>query len=412
MTQPKILVIEDQKAMADLLQEQIREQSGMPVEVAYDFSQAKALLESGTDFVACITDLNLPDAEEAATVPLLHSHHVSTVVLTANYTEETRQKMFDLRVADYVIKDGLSAINYAVKTVVNLVENAERTIWVLSNQSKSSKRLLGLLNIQRYRVAMFDDEQQLLATLKSKTPDLLIVNEAKTIESLDAVKFVQKVRDRFSQNKLPILLTEEQPDMAEIIKLMKYGVNDFYNHKFTVEELYVRVYTNLSLALSFKEIEKISQTDPLTGLYNRRYLFAQAEQMKKQAKDAFAVMFDIDHFKQVNDQYGHEKGDEAIIFVAQLIQQVFAEQVVARFGGEEFCAIGYGLEVSEIMALAEEARAKVESLSVKKIDLPLTISIGLCCHEEKIDKLIGKADKALYRSKQAGRNQVSCFSQI
>ena len=412
MTQPKILVIEDQKAMADLLQEQIREQSGMPVEVAYDFSQAKALLESGTDFVACITDLNLPDAEEAATVPLLHSHHVSTVVLTANYTEETRQKMFDLRVADYVIKDGLSAINYAVKTVVNLVENAERTIWVLSNQSKSSKRLLGLLNIQRYRVAMFDDEQQLLATLKSKTPDLLIVNEAKTIESLDAVKFVQKVRDRFSQNKLPILLTEEQPDMAEIIKLMKYGVNDFYNHKFTVEELYVRVYTNLSLALSFKEIEKISQTDPLTGLYNRRYLFAQAEQMKKQAKDAFAVMFDIDHFKQVNDQYGHEKGDEAIIFVAQLIQQVFAEQVVARFGGEEFCAIGYGLEVSEIMALAEEARAKVESLSVKKIDLPLTISIGLCCHEEKIDKLIGKADKALYRSKEAGRNQVSCFSQI
>lgn len=412
MTQPKILVIEDQKAMADLLQEQIREQSGMPVEVAYDFAQAKALLESGAEFVACITDLNLPDAEEAATVPLLHQHHISTVVLTANYTEATRQKMFDLRVADYVIKDGLSAINYAVKTVVNLVENAERTIWVLSQQSKNSKRLLALLNIHRYRVAMFDDPQQLLATLKSKTPDLLIVNEGKAIEDFDAVKFVQNVRAHFSQNKLPILLSEEQADMAEIIKLMKYGVNDFYSHKFTVEELYVRVHTNLSLAHSFKEIEKISQTDPLTGLYNRRYLFDQAELMKQQSKEAFAVMFDIDHFKQVNDQHGHEKGDAAIIFVAQLIQQVFAEQVVARFGGEEFCAIGYGLEVSEIRALAEEVRIQVEECSAQQIGLPLTISIGLCRHEEKIDKLIGKADKALYHSKESGRNQVTCFSQL
>lgn len=143
MAQKIILVIEDQKAMAGLLQQKIAEQIALPVLTAQSLKQAKAIIESDVEVLVCLTDLNLPDTEEGASVPLLAKNGITTVVLTADYTEETRQKMFNQHVADYVIKDGIAAINYAVRTVVALVENSDINIWLLSlDNHKVSRRLL------------------------------------------------------------------------------------------------------------------------------------------------------------------------------------------------------------------------------------------------------------------------------
>lgn len=415
MSDSVVLVIEDQKAMADLLQSKIAEETGLRVLVAYNFTDAKKLIESDLNIVVCLTDLNLPDAEEAATVPLLHQHHISTVVLTANYTEETRLQMFKERVADYVIKDGLAAIDYAVKTVVTLIANANLTVWVLSKQSKHSKKLLGLLKIHRYKASMFDSAKQLLATMNTaKAPDLLLINETAEIDDLPVVELIQNIRQTHNQSRLPILVSEKlsanDARMTEVIKLMKYGVNDFYNLNFTAEEFFVRLNLNIKQALNYKEIERISQTDSMTGLANRRCFFEKAKPLFL-TNSVFAVMADIDFFKKVNDRYGHDKGDEAIVFAAQVFESVFADFLVARFGGEEFCVVGTYQSQEEVADLCEQVRSRIESESSTRLDLPLTISLGLAfggydSHQE-LDALLSDADKALYEAKNHGRNRVS-----
>ena len=407
MSKPVILVIEDQKSMADLLTEQLKEQSGYEVLVAYNYSQAQNIIESRNDIVVCMTDLNLPDAPEGATVGLLQDHHITTVVLTGNYTDEARQKMYKQRVADYVIKDGMAAINYAIKTVVNLVENAQHSIWVLTPQTKNSKRLVGLLNIHRYRVSVFEDAKILKETLKSKSPDLLLMNETSMLEDFSRKSFVQDIRHHYTQNQLPVIISEESVEIFEVIRLMKYGVNDFYNHTFTVEELYVRLQMNISLALSYRKIEKISQTDPLTGLANRRFFFEKSREIISGNSKAFAVMFDIDFFKKVNDTYGHDKGDEAIIYTANMIKTVFKDFLVARFGGEEFCAFGSFTHIDEVLALCEKVRNRIENESESAIDVPINISGGVAYTQSKVEDLITGADQALYESKNSGRNQIT-----
>lgn len=410
MNSPVVLIIEDQRSMADLIKENLLLETEYKVLVAHSYVQAKQVLDSDEKITVCITDLNLPDADEGATVPLLHAHNITTVVLTANFTEETRQKMFAERVADYVIKDGLSAIKYAVKTVINLVENEQHHIWMLSPLSKNSKRLMGLLHIHRYRVALFESEQELLNMLKNKLPDLLIINEPSLISEIHIVKLIQRIRSLYSQSQLPVLITEDQVDTNDMIKLMKYGVNDFYNIKLTIEELYVRVQQNISLTKSYRQIEKISQTDSLTGLYNRRFFFKRADIIRKMSENHFAVMIDIDYFKKVNDTYGHSKGDVAIKFVAQQIAAHFDGYLVARFGGEEFCVYGVCVPNNEVIDTCENLRKSIETHSKLETGMHFTVSLGVyLCTQDVTEKAISCADKALYDAKQSGRNQVSLY---
>ncbi|WP_040726802.1 diguanylate cyclase [Thiomicrorhabdus sp. Kp2] len=411
MTQNIILVIEDQKAMASLLQEKISQQTTLPVITAHSLKEAKEVIDSDVKVLVCVTDLNLPDTEEGASVPLLLKKNITTVVLTADYTEETRKKMFKQHVADYVIKDGMAAINYAVRTVISLVENSDINIWLLAlDNNKTTRRLLGLLNIQRYHISVFEDSQSVLKTLPSKMPDLLILTGVASENEKKIVDMISSIRENYTQNQLPLMLCDDSHDMAQVIKLMKYGVNDFYNSGFTAEELTVRVNLNISQAINYKKLERISQVDALTDLYNRRYFFEKSESVIKECgAHCFAVMLDIDFFKVVNDTYGHAKGDEAIIFVANVIQDTFDSFVVARLGGEEFCVLGGYEELSKIQALCETVRQFIESESKNKIGIPITISIGLSTNNNllTLDDLVSEADKALYASKESGRNKVS-----
>lgn len=414
MAQKIILVIEDQKAMAGLLQQKIAEQIALPVLTAQSLKQAKAIIESDVEVLVCLTDLNLPDTEEGASVPLLAKNGITTVVLTADYTEETRQKMFKQHVADYVIKDGIAAINYAVRTVVALVENSDINIWLLSlDNHKVSRRLIGLLNIQRYHISVFEECQEMAKTLSVKMPDLLILNGVITKNEQKIVDMIQTVREQYSPNQLPLLLCDDGSDMSQVIKLMKYGVNDFYNINFTAEELAVRVKLNISQTMNYKKLERISQVDAMTDLYNRRYFFEKGTQILEESQEhCFAVMMDIDFFKAVNDKYGHAKGDEAIIFVGSVIQKTFSDFLVARLGGEEYSVLGQYTDLTLILTLCEAVRAIVESESETQIGVPITISIGLSTNQKKlsIDALVSEADKALYASKELGRNRVSVES--
>lgn len=172
------------------------------------------------------------------------------------------------------------------------------------------------------------------------------------------------------------------------------------------------------LKLKSEEIEKISRVDVLTGLYNRRYFDEIFKvQWKAAARSAIplsVIICDIDHFKPVNDTYGHLAGDAYLKKIAQVLFGIFQRDTdfIARYGGEEFVILLLNHERKEAIELAEKVRADVENMTLfyytHQISTTISLGISTCVPrtDQNRDTLLEEADKALYQAKNSGRNQV------
>lgn len=178
------------------------------------------------------------------------------------------------------------------------------------------------------------------------------------------------------------------------------------------------------LQIMNKELERLSLTDPLTGIANRRYFdkrFNEEVQRAKRSESLIGVMMlDIDHFKQINDTLGHQAGDHVIQSLSALIQRVSgrASDLPARVGGEEFCLLVCNETEKHIARLAESIRASAAAELVKYREEPIryTISIGAYCVIPTADTdpvtLLKETDDALYQAKNDGRNRVVFISAV
>ena len=168
------------------------------------------------------------------------------------------------------------------------------------------------------------------------------------------------------------------------------------------------------------ELVRLAATDVLTGLPKRRYFVEAAnlevERVRRFGTAASLVMIDLDHFKAVNDTYGHAVGDEALRFLTQMCKKHLRQiDVIARIGGEEFAVLLPGTNETGAMAVAEKLRQAVYETPVKsgEIQFNITASFGVaevCAGDTGIDECLSRADAALYAAKHAGRNRVTKFA--
>ncbi len=160
---------------------------------------------------------------------------------------------------------------------------------------------------------------------------------------------------------------------------------------------------------SRKEVERISRTDPLTGLFNRRHFFGEGRRGEGRVA---IVIFDVDHFKSINDRFGHSTGDRILKEIADRLRgSIRPDDVACRYGGEEFAILLPEAELRTAALIAERIRQAVESTPFDADTRPLnvTVSLGVAAVENRnagIESLIDRADKALYEAKNAGRNCV------
>ncbi len=176
---------------------------------------------------------------------------------------------------------------------------------------------------------------------------------------------------------------------------------------------------NLELEAANNKLEIISQTDGLTGLFNRSawedQLEKEFDRLQRYKEDCSLIIFDIDHFKKVNDNHGHPAGDEVIKKAAEITQKCIRKTDIAgRYGGEEYVVLLPHTNVDCAEILAERIRKKIEGLTVQYEDIMInfTVSFGVSSYHDSLKSAtawIDSADKALYESKENGRNRVSIF---
>lgn len=167
-----------------------------------------------------------------------------------------------------------------------------------------------------------------------------------------------------------------------------------------------------------KLIQHLSQIDPLTNALNRRSISDCLEKLERKPTTSYAlVLIDLDHFKRINDQYGHDKGDETLIKVSEVLSQIIRDSdVVGRFGGEEFILILNNSSLEQAQIIAERCRQAIQQLNLisdlgERIQVTASFGIALSNTQLRPQQLLSQADKALYEAKACGRNQVKCYQE-
>jgi diguanylate cyclase (GGDEF)-like protein len=196
-----------------------------------------------------------------------------------------------------------------------------------------------------------------------------------------------------------------------LIEALDYGADDFISKPPITEELYARLRAASRIVSMQRELIGLATTDFLTGVLNRRAFFEKARELCAGAEVGgmlSTIMLDIDHFKRINDSYGHSAGDEALRAIAREVSKEGA--IVGRLGGEEFAILLEGIPLSNAVEIAESLRLRLQELevSIGQQTMSLTCSFGVSQWQvdDTIDVLLGRADVGLYKAKTNGRNRV------
>jgi two-component system cell cycle response regulator len=301
----------------------------------------------------------------------------------------------------------------------------EGRILVVEESAIDAENIVNILKSDRHSIASIHNTEAAIAAVNSNVFDLAIISL--TLMEGDALRLCSQIRSHVNESvrSLPILLlAEDEEDIGKIAKALDLGVNDYVMRPIERQELQARVRTQIRrrryqtrLRTNFEESIALASTDALTGVYNRRYLDVHLDQMVRNANDVrkpLSVAFcDIDHFKRLNDTYGHAAGDEVLIEFANRMRRSLRHfDMIARIGGEEFVVVMPDTSIDVAIKVSERLRTRMQDdpFTVTAAgELPVTISIGVAVSdmvETSGSELLRRADEAMYRAKQAGRNRV------
>lgn len=242
--------------------------------------------------------------------------------------------------------------------------------------------------------------------------------------NMDGFQFLAAVRKKEEFLQIPVIILSERGESKSKVKGLGTGARDYITKPFDPTELIARITVQLNIKTLQDEMRKtnellkeLSITDHLTHLYNRRYMMDELEvefhRSLRKKGDLCLVLIDVDHFKQVNDTYGHQKGDMVLAAIAETIQvDLRRYDLAARYGGEEFAMVLPDTNLHEGSIVAERFRQAVLDISFPPPlhNLAITVSQGIAAIPSpginSVDAFIKAADDALYRAKQNGRNRI------
>lgn len=260
---------------------------------------------------------------------------------------------------------------------------------------------------------------QALQILEQETPPHLMVIDW-SMPEMSGPELCQLIRNRDDGQFFYIIMLTGKEGTDAVVKAMESGADDFVNKPFDPRILKVRLAAGSRIVRLEQTLNQLASRDSLTQCWNRRMMedlrdnsIAEAQRNKSPLT---LMVVDIDHFKKINDQYGHAAGDSALKQVVAVMNNNLREyDQVGRFGGEEFVIILPSTDIDSAWGVAERIRSAIQFHPMQtdtSASIDLTVSIGMAQYDPNIDRhgnqLFDRADQALYEAKQAGRNRISC----
>jgi len=288
----------------------------------------------------------------------------------------------------------------------------EKPIVLIVDDVPSNAMILAACLKDDYKIKVAKSGQQCLDIVATgKQPDLILLDIE--MPGLSGYDVCEKLQQEVNTKQIPIIFVTGRDDDLDQEKGLGLGAVDYIIKPFRSAIVVARVKTHITLKQQRDKLLSLAMQDQLTGLYNRHYLMQISKQKMAQAlrhKEPLSLlMIDVDNFKAVNDNHGHDVGDEVLMVIANtLLRETRTEDIVARFGGEEFiilldhCDLDFAIKKAE-MLLEKVALAKPNNITV-------TVSIGVTEYDvsdNELSSFTKRADIALYHAKENGRNQYA-----
>ncbi len=304
-------------------------------------------------------------------------------------------------------------------SIAEPLDLADASVLVVEDSPADSHNLENALS-GSYRVEVVKDGSQAMARARDANFDLIVVSLG--ISSGDPLRLCSHIRTTEETRQVPVLILVEEEDTDRLATGLELGVNDYLVRPIDQNELLARARTQVrrkryqdELRANYQKSMSMAMTDSLTGLFNRRYAMThlEAHLERSRAQPVSLMMLDIDHFKSINDTYGHPVGDEVLVELsARIGRYVRGIDLAARLGGEEFVVVLPETDEEFAAHVAERLRRNIAdepfSIAVDPSKLDVTCSIGVAQSVEgdTPDDLLKRADDALYAAKRQGRDRV------
>ena len=301
---------------------------------------------------------------------------------------------------------------------------------LLTDDEPVQRMLIGrMLSRAGYEVVMAEDGQQAVQMMQQGNFQLLVTDWE--MPNLDGIGLCRAVRSMNLPYYTYTILLTSRDAIEHVVMGLQSGADDYLTKPIMEPELLARLNTGKrlvemerSLRQAMEENRRLSIIDALTGVFNRRYLMEQlAKELERSARyhhPLSLMLCDVDHFKRINDNYGHQCGDETLVQFSQVLRSCLREtDWIARYGGEEFVIVLPETTLSAATQVAERCRTALAKEPLKMSDqtLSVTASFGVSGWQESvpagtdINKLIAVADAGVYASKQDGRDKVTVREQ-
>jgi len=415
----KILLIEDNP---ELLKRKIEELSGCfthEIDIVENFTQLKEYITSNKkDVFIALLDYYLDGAKTCENVDFLIENAIPTIVYTEEYSNDLRDRLTDKGVLEYLIKKPNSDLSYTVRLIDRVYNNQQIKALIVDGNEKFRNKLAS--NLQQFGLNSLEchDAKTTLELLAEHNDIQIVIIDLDISGEIQGMELVEDIRELYPSTSLAILGVSPHGYNSQLsIEFLKKGANDFIIKPFVKEQLNLRIMQVLELLDTIQEKHIEATIDQLTQLKNRRGLEIESKSIIESAyitnSNLSVAMIDIDHFKSVNDTYGHDVGDSVLKFLSQQLTSSFRKKdLIVRNGGEEFCIVLEDLTLDKAIEMFEKLIVKIQKTIFEEDDVKIniTVSIGLFYgFENSMDSMLKKADEKLYEAKNSGRNRLKVY---
>ncbi len=409
----RILIVEDDQTLADLIIKKLQQELNVEVDVAYKLSEAKLFLKK-YDYFITLLDLNLPDAPNGEVVDYAISKGNKVIVLSGNMDKKLKKEILQKKIIDYISKKDDNNIDYLISKITRLQKNKNNTILVVDDSMVYRKQLQNLLENMFYKVITVAHGEEALGIL-DVNPNINLVVTDYNMPVMDGLELTSEIRKKFDKTDLPIIALSSNENEDVNASFLKEGANDYISKPFSKEEFTCRIDNTIEALENIQTLLNHANRDFLTGLYNRRYFYKYMFQYQEEASindEQFSlVTVGIDNIKTLRNKYASDIIDKITIHISNILTSTTNyNDLVSIFSNEEFCLILKNTNQETAIKIAQRLQTEVKKailLDNNSEIIDITISLAVMVHEnDDIEETLDQVDMMLYKAQESGVNQL------
>ena len=417
----KVLLVEDTRFYSIAIRDRLETLFGVKVTHCATFAALKHELEhAGDSYALAILDLCQPDAPNGEALDYVISVNIAAIVFSGISSDIKREQILAKNVADYVAKSSVHSIDDLAAAVDRRLSAAMAELLIVDPDVELTI-LPAILAESHFSPATAANEREALATLdKFRNIELVLIRG--DIAARRDHAFLEQLQNRYGEETIRVVGYSATVGRDDVARFLDAGGDDFFHLPISAEDLTGRLRHTMTLHKQIQVLQRMASRDYLTDLLNRRYFFDRGPKIVdmclRQGQPVSMALMDIDHFKKLNDTYGHEIGDVVLKAVAKKLSVLVGEKqhLIARLGGEEFGILFAGLDIQAAYEYCDHVREQISKVRVvvDDEDISVTISMGLAkiSGSESFDNYLNAADQYLYLAKHSGRNRVFSDYQV